>query len=83
MSWDYGSRAAMLLEQTAQHRFNAAMNLLAQAIADLIRAATLQPRREQSPANESGDAQARAAHREKRSHSKRARRGAPERQDGS
>lgn len=47
MSWDYGSRPAMLLERHPWDRFNADMDFLAQAIADFIRAATFQQRREE------------------------------------
>lgn len=47
MSWDYGSRPAMLLERHPWDRFNAAMDFLAQAIADFIRTVTFQQRREE------------------------------------
>lgn len=51
MSWDYGSRPAMLLERHPWDRFNADMDFLAQAIADFIRVVTLQQRREESRVN--------------------------------
>jgi hypothetical protein len=63
MSWDYGSRPAMLLERHPWDRFNADMDFLAQAIADFIRVVTLQQRREEprvSRANTSEESRAQA-----------------------
>ena len=83
MSWDYGSRPAMLLERHPWDRFNADMDFLAQAIADFIRAVTFQQRREEPRANGADTSEEARAQANKPLISKHARRATPARPDES
>jgi hypothetical protein len=74
MSWDYGSRPAMLLERHPWDRFNADMDILARAIADFIRAVTFQQRHEEPRANRADTSQETRAQANKPLVSKHARR---------